>query len=108
MPFCTSIRIGPISVETGPLLAEQERPKIGDVAELVGVELLDEPHPGPFDQVTDQFVEGPEAVGDSGLQRDSVAPVQVLVEELQPLVAHGLQLPQRHDADDLIDFGNQG
>jgi hypothetical protein len=32
-------------VQIGSLLAEKECPEIGDVAELMGVELLDEPHP---------------------------------------------------------------
>jgi hypothetical protein len=39
--------------------------------------------------------------------RDPAAPVQVLIQELQRLVADRLQLPQRHRADDLIDHGGR-
>ena len=80
---------------------EQETAQVGQVAEFVDVELLHEPHPRPLDQVTQQAVEGPEAEGHARLQRDRLPPPNVLVQELQPLAAHRLQLPQRHHADHL-------
>src|SRR5262249_51537727 len=79
-----------VHVETDPLLPEQECPKIGDTAELVGVELLDEPDPGSLDQITEQSVKGPQAVGHPRLQGDVAATFQILVEEVQALLSHGL------------------
>src|SRR5262249_40366793 len=67
---------GPIRIQAGPLLAEQEGSEVGGITEPpVSIELLDESHPRAFDQVTDQFVEGSEAIGDTGLQCDPVSPV---------------------------------
>ena len=96
-----------IGFQAGPCLAEQERPEVGRVAEAPGVEPLDEPHPSPLDEVTEQFLEAAEAVGDPRLQGDPAPTAQVLVQELQPLLSHRLQLPERHGADHLIDLGNE-
>src|SRR5262249_15653342 len=82
-------------------------PKIGDISEPVGVELLNEPHPCSLNQIPKQFVKGPKAVHDAVLQSDAAATIQVLVEKVQALYSHGLQLPNVHCANDLIDFRNQ-
>jgi hypothetical protein len=97
---------GPVDVEAGPFLAEQKRAKVGSAAQLVGVDLLDEPYPCAFNQVSHQLVKGPQAVSDSGFQGDPVATVKVVVQESQPLVPNGLQFPQRHLADYLIDLSH--
>jgi hypothetical protein len=44
---------GPVGIEGYALLLEQKRPQVRERAESVGVDLLNEPYPGPFDQVPD-------------------------------------------------------
>ena len=96
-----------VHVQGGALLAKEKSPKIRKVAKPVSINLLNEPDPRRLDQIAQQFVKSPKAVGDSRLKRNLAAVVQIVIEKVEALLAYGLQFPKEHDAYDLIDFFDQ-
>ena len=86
--------------EVGALTAEQELSQVGGRAQDVVVVAADVAHPGAAHQVADQPVELAQAVRDPRAQLDHRPAAAVRIQKVQVPVPHGLELPQRHDADD--------
>ena len=78
-----------------PFAAEQEFAEIGLLAEQVGIETPHVSRPCPPHQIGDHRVMLAQAAGNAGLEGNLTAPPDVVVQEVEFLAAHGLQLPER-------------
>jgi hypothetical protein len=62
---------GAVGVQAGSCLTERERRQVGQAAESVGVELLEEAYPCALDQITEELVEVAEALRNPSLQSNA-------------------------------------
>ena len=87
--------------EGRPVRPEQELAQVGPLPDKRPVprQPADEPHPGRLGHVSDQVPEPPQAVDRLAVEADAVPLPVVRVEEVEPLPADRLQLPERHDLD---------
>src|ERR1035438_5598679 len=76
-------------------------------AKNIGVESANVTNPGPTNQIRDQPVKFAKTESDIRSELNGTALASVLIKEIKLLPAQSLQLPQRHDFDDLVDLGNQ-